>query len=154
MRIRGANAADLPAASQLWLERLFLLQQSDNLIQPSADARADWLQAARGWLAGEDSALFVAESAGELVGVAAVDICDGEVAMQPARLGRLLALAVDLHEAHPALSSRLLGKANDWLRGQGVTTLQIDAPAAYPVETAFWRGQGARLRSNRYWLSL
>ena len=154
MRIREANADDLPAASQLWLERLYLLQQGDHLIQPTADARADWLHAARGWLDADDCAVFVADCGAELLGVTAVNICEGDAAVLPARVGRLLALAVDLHAAHPALSSRLLDCARDWLRGQGVTTLQIDAPASYPVETAFWRGQGAKLRSQRYWLPL
>ena len=154
MRIRPATAADLPAASQLWLERQYLLQQSDSLLQLSAAAQSDWLNAARAWLTSEDSALFVAENDGELIGVLVVDICAGDIATQPARLGKLRALAVDLHCAHPALSSRLLGAARGWLRGRGVTTLQVDAPAAYPVESAFWRGQGARLRSQRYWLPL
>ena len=154
MRIRPAIADDLPAASQLWLERAYLLQQASRLIQPSDNAREQWLHAAQGWLDADGCAVFVAECGGGLAAVAAVDICKGEIAMQPARLGRLLAFAVDLHEAHPALSSRLLACLREWLRAQGVTTLQIDAPASYPVETAFWRGQGAKLRSNRYWLPL
>ena len=63
-------------------------------------------------------------------------------------------MAVDLHQPHSGLSSLLLEHASEWLRRQGIYTLQVDAPIAYPVETAFWRGQGAKARSQRLWLPL
>lgn len=154
MLIREASPADLPAASQLWYERQCLLQQSESLVQFAPDAQAAWQRAASDWLADDNATLFVAELRGELAGFAAAGICAGEAGLRPACVGRLLAMAVDLHQPQSALSSQLLERAVDWLRLQGVAALEVDAPFYYPVEAAFWRGLGARPRSQRYWLSL
>ena len=154
MRIRRATANDLPAASQLWMERIFLLRESDSLLRPRADAREAWLCAAREWLESERCAVFVAEGEGALAGFVAVGVCAGDIGMQPQCIGRLLGMALDLHAPHPALGSRLLERASDWLRGRGISTLAVDAPAAYPLENAFWRGQGAKQREQRFWLPL
>ncbi len=154
MLIREASPADLPAASQLWYERQCLLQQADARIQFLPDALSLWQRAASDWLAGDQAALFVAELRAELAGFVAVGISVGEVGLQPPLVGRLLAMAVDLHQPHASLSSQLLARAGAWLRGQGIAALEIDAPSAYPVEAAFWRGLGARPRSQRFRLSL
>ena len=113
-----------------------------------------WQREAGMWLADEESALFVAEARGELAGYLAVGIRAGEAGLQPASVGRVLSMAVDLHQPHTGLSSRLLEHASEWLRGRGIDTLQVDAPIAYPVEAAFWRGQGAKAVSQRLWLPL
>lgn len=154
MLIRETSPADLPAASQLWFERQCLLQQGESLIQFAPDALPAWQRAASDWLSDDKTAMFVAESRDELAGFVAVGICAGEAGLTPPCVGRLLAMAVDLHQPHGALSSQLLERAGIWLRSHGVGALEIDAPSGYPVEAAFWRGQGARPRSQRYWLSL
>ena len=154
MLIREATPADLPAASQLWYERQCLLQQSDPRIQFAPDALRAWQAAAKGWLADDAAVLFVAQLSEELAGFLAVRICAGEVGLIPARVGRLLAMAVDLHQPQSALSSQLLERAGGWLRGRCVATLEVDPPLHYPVEVAFWRGLGARPWSQRYRLPL
>ncbi|MCY4464252.1 MAG: hypothetical protein OXE46_01805 [Chloroflexi bacterium] len=154
MLIREASPADLPAASQLWFERQCLLQQSESLVQFLPDALRAWQRTASDWLADDKAAMFAAALRDELAGFLAVGICAGEAGLGPAPVGRLLAMAVDLHQPHAALSSQLLARAGMWLRAQGIDVLEIDAPIAYPVEAAFWRGQGARPRSQRYWLPL
>ncbi|MCY4147712.1 MAG: hypothetical protein OXE95_12060 [Chloroflexi bacterium] len=154
MLIREAFPADLPAASQLWFERQCLLQQSEPLIQLAPDALSMWQRTASDWLTDEKAAMFVGESRGELAGFVAVGICADAAGLQPAWVGRLLAMAVDLHQPHAALSSQLLEEVEAWLRRHTIEALEIDVPLFYPVEAAFWRGRGARPRSHRYWLSL
>ena len=63
-------------------------------------------------------------------------------------------MAVDLHETHRGSSEQLLDRAKRWLTAKNVTQLEIDVPARYPVEAAFWRAQGARLRTARHWLEI
>ena len=154
MRIRPATLADLTAASQLWHERVCLLQQTDGLIQLRADAMIAWQREAGKWLAVDDCAVFVAEAQGELTGYIAVIVCAGEAGLNPERVGRLLSMAIDLHQPRAGLSSLLLEHASAWLRENGADALQVDAPLAYPVEAAFWRGQGAKAVSQRLWLPL
>ncbi len=154
MQIRLAQERDLAAAAQLWRERLFLLQQSDPSILLAPNALAAWTARAKQWLAAEDHAFFVAERQGAVVGYIVLTIVDGPAGLMPERLGALLELAVDLHEKHTGLSGGLLAQAKSWLRERGIRQLQIEAPAYYPVEDAFWQGQGARPRGQTYWLKL
>ena len=96
----------------------------------------------------------IAEDGPALLGFIIVAVMDGYPGLQPERLGILEAMAVDLHCAHPGLSGGLLARAKTWLRSQGIAVIEVRAPARYPVEEAFWQGQGAKLRSRTYWLNI
>ena len=145
MLIRRAKTSDLPAAAQLWLDRIALLQQSDPQVRLLPEARARWSEAARGWIADESVAAFVGEKAGSLVGFAVVGIVAGKPGLHPPRRGTLIEMTLDLHATHPGLSDQLLAEAKSWLTAQGATQLEVEAPARCPVEAAFWRGRGAAI---------
>ena len=142
------------AAASLWADRLALLQQSDSQLRPLPNAICAWADWARKWIADEARAFLVAEDGPALLGFIIVAVMDGYPGLQPERLGILEAMAVDLHCAHPGLSGGLLARAKTWLRSQGIAVIEVRAPARYPVEEAFWQGQGAKLRSRTYWLNI
>lgn len=142
MWIRLAKSSDMPAAAQLWFDRIALLQQTDPGIKLLPDARAEWSAVAESWTNDEQARFYVAERRRRLVGFIVVRIAAGRPGLQPQRRGFLLEMAVDLHETHRGLSDQLLARAKGWLAAMDVTRLEVDAPARYPVEAAFWRGQG------------
>ena len=154
MQIRPAVASDLPAATQLWFDRITLLQQTDLRIALLPDARRDWRETALNWIADKRILFLVAENKEELVGFAAVKIGPGQPGLHPKQLGILLEMAVDMHETHRGLSDQLLSRAKRWLASAGVTQLEVDVPARYPVEAAYWRARGATACSERLWLRL
>ena len=154
MKIRPAESSDLRAAFQLWFDRIALLQQTDPQIKLSPDAKVEWRRKAEGWIADEGVSFLVAVKDAQLIGFVAVAVEAGKPALQPQRTGVLLEMAVDLHETHHGLSETLLDAARRWLVSMDTTQLVIDVPARYPVEAAFWRAQGARLRFERHWLEL
>ena len=154
MQIRSAVSSDLGAAAQLWRDRIALLQQSDPHIKFLPDATARWRAEAERWIAQDQVGFFVAVMEGELIGFAAVQVVAGGAGLQPARAGAVLGMAIDLHRSHRGLSEGLLGHAKGWLRSQDVGHLEIDVPAGYPVEEAFWRAQRATARFNRFWLEI
>lgn len=154
MDIRPAESSDLESASQLWFDRINLLPQSDWQFKLLPNAKEEWRTKTSGWITDDQVLFLVAENDEDLIGLIAVGVVDGMPGMHPQRKGVLLDMVVDLHETHQALSERLLDQAKRWLSAKHVTQLEVDVPARYPVEAAFWRAQGARLRFERRWLKI
>ena len=154
MKIRLAQASDLTAASALWHERAALLQQTDFAFRPLPNARRAWEQQAAVWLEDRETAFFVAENDEGLVGFIAAGIVEGQAGLQPRRMGRVLEMVLDLHQPHPGLGRRLLACAKTWLKARGIKMMAVDSPARYPLEAAFWRSQGAKLRFHGYWMAV
>ena len=154
MNIRLAHESDLRPAAALWYERIALLQQMDSGFAPLPDAMQAWKDQAALWLADRRSALFVAEKDAALVGFVAVTAADGRPGLHPRQLGRVMDMGLDLHQPHAGLGGGLLARAKIWLKEHGIAVMVIDLPARYPVEAAFWRSQGAKLRFNQYWMKI
>lgn len=154
MRIRLAEASDISAAAQLWFDRVTLLQQTDPGIQLLPDARAQWSAAAASWISEERTRFLVAEDKGRLIGFSVVRIAAGRPGLKPPCRGIMLEMALDLHETHRGLSEQLLERVKRWLAEMGATQLEIEAPARYPVEAAYWRAQGGAPRAERLVLPL
>ena len=144
----------MAAAAALWHERMALLQQTDCFgFAPLPKAAQAWQHQAAAWLDDQQAAFFVAENDAGLTGFIVVKALDGLPGLQPRRLGKVLEMGLDLHQSHPGLGGCLLACARTWLKERGIGVMAVDAPARYPLEAAFWRSQGAKLRSNSYWLA-
>jgi len=154
MQIRPARLSDLPAAAQLWFDRITLLQQTEAGIKLLPDARGKWSTVAAEWTRDERVAFLAAEQDGKLIGFTVVRIAAGSPGLHPQCRGILLAMAVDLHETYRGLSDLPLDRAKGCLAAMGATQLEVDVPAHYPVEAAFWRGQGGALVSEKLRLRL
>lgn len=154
MKIRLATLSDLPAAAQLWFDRITLLQQTDARIRLLPDAHGNWSAAAAGWISDERTRFWVAEVCGTLIGFAVVRIEPGLPGLQPHRRGVLLEMVVDLHETHRGMADQLLDRVRQWLAARGAEEIEVDVPARYPVEAAFWRAQGGAACSERFRLTL
>lgn len=154
MQIRLATMSDLGSAAQLWFDRITLLQQTDPRIKLLPDARDHWRAAAARWTSDERTRFWVAECCGTLLGFAVVQMATGEPGLQPQIRGVLLEMVVDLHETHRGLADQLLDRARRWLAERGAWEIEVDVPARYPVEAAFWRAQGGAACSERFRLPL
>ena len=154
MRIRMASQTDLEMAAQLWYERIALLRESGANIALAPDAIDAWRQRARNWIGDGEYAFFIAEMNGTVIGLIVVTVIAGQPGLLPDHIGTIMELAVDLHQPHRGLSMALLGQAKAWLKSREVETLEIQAPAHYPVEDAFWRAQGVQLSSRKYRLQI
>ncbi len=154
MRIRSAKETDLSAAAQLWFERMSLLRESDPNLRLAPKAVALWQERAMGWIHDRDRAFYVAIADAEVTGFLVVGAKDNPPWLLPARVGRLVEMALDLHQSRRGQSRALLERAADWLRARDIAILEIQSWSCYPVEEAFWRAQGAKLRRSGFWLKL
>lgn len=154
LTIRFAIEEDLSQAVLIWNERASLLQQSDDFQPLNPERMLDWQRQARSWLRNDRCAFFVGEVNEIICGYMVIMISEGPAGLGPAVVGKVIDMAVDLHESRPGLSRALVGEARKWLKARDIGFLTVDVPARYPVEEAFWRAQGARLRFNQNWLAL
>ena len=109
MEIRPAESSDLESASQLWFERINLLQQTDWHFKLSPDAKEDWRTKASAWIADDQVRFLVAENDEELIGLIAVGLEVGMPGLYPKRKAVLLDMAVDLHATHRWLKRATAG---------------------------------------------
>ncbi len=154
MQIRLARESDLESAAQLWFDRLALLQQTGSFIRPLPNAVDRWRSIAKTWIISEEHAFILASDQETVLGFIVVAARDGPAGLEPARLGMVVDMAIDLHQARHGLSGRLLEHAKEWLRSMDIEYLAVDAPARYPLEEEFWRARGAKLHSKAYWLQI
>lgn len=154
MKIRPAQLTDLETAAALWYQRVALLRESGNGVNLAPNAIEQWRNCAHGWVSGAEFAFYVAESDEGIVGLVVATTKHAQAGLYPERAGVLLELVVDLHQAHNSLSGRLIAAAKSWLRVKGIAVLEIQCPANYPVEDAFWRAHGASLSARNYRLRI
>lgn len=152
MQVRPAMQSDIPQASFLWYERIALLQQTDSYFTPLPSAVQIWESTAQKWLADDRVGFFVAEKDAQVVGYMTVTIANGPVGLRPKYLVKLIDIAMDLHQSHAGLGNQLLDHIRAWMTERNLRVLTIDLPLRYPVEEAFWRSQGAKVRFNEYWM--
>lgn len=154
LTIRCALEEDLQQAAFIWSARASLLQQTDDLLPLNPERILDWQQQARTWLKSDKYGFFVGEMNERISGYMAIQTSVGPPGLGPAVVGKVVDMAVDLHESRPGLAGALLDEARDWLKARDIPFLIVDVPARYPVEEAFWRAQGAHRQFNQHWLAL
>jgi Acetyltransferase (GNAT) family len=153
MNIRLAQQSDLSSVSFIWYERIALLQQTDSYFTLLPNATQVWEQQANLWIEDSNVGFYVAEHESHIIiGYLAVTVVDGPAGLRPKQIGKIIDMGLDLHEAHRSLGGSLLDQAKSWLDERGIRILTVDLPARYPVEEAFWRSHGAKLRFNEFWM--
>lgn len=152
MNIRRAQQSDLPQLSHIWYERIALLQQSDSYFTPLRDAMQVWQGQAALWLDDDQMCFYAAEHDEQPVGYICARIIDGPIGLRPIHLGTIVDIGIDLHQTHRNLGSVLVDEVKAWLKERDIRILTVDLPARYPVEEAFWRSIGAKLRFNEFWM--
>lgn len=152
MNIRPAKLSDLSTVSFIWYERIALLQQSDSYFTPIPNATQVWEEQATLWIDDATVGFFVAEHQSEVIGYVIVTVNQGPIGLRPKQIGKIIDMGLDLHQSHRGLGGNLVDMAKSWLSEQGIRILTVDLPARYPVEEAFWRSVGAKLRFSEFWM--
>ena len=152
MNIRPAQQSDLSTVSFIWYERIALLQQTDSYFTPLPNAVQVWEQQANLWIDDSNVGFYLAEHESHTLGYIALTIVDGPVGLHPKQIGKIIDIGLDLHQSHRGLGGNLLDQAKSWLGERGIRILTVDLPARYPVEEAFWRSHGAKLRFSEFWM--
>jgi len=149
---RLANPDDLPLLSGIWYDKAVLITQQDARLQLASNARAVWETAVGGWLADAEYAVFVVEDAGIASGYGVGRVQMLLPGMQPARLGAIVDLALDLHDYHPGAARALVDALRRWFKQQEIDQIVVQVHRQSAIEQAFWRSLGASRWMEWLWI--
>ncbi len=149
---RFAKLDDLPVLSGIWYDKAVLLAQQDTRFQLAPDARAVWESALAVWLEDPKYAVIVVEDDRALSGYVVGHVQWMLPGIQPAQLGAILDLAVELHDYHPRAARALVEALRHWFSGQGVDQVIVQVHRQSAIEQAFWRSMGASRWMEWMWI--
>jgi L-amino acid N-acyltransferase YncA len=153
--VRRAQPADAEGMGRIWQESAELLTQADHRWRVAADGPQRWLAALHGWLGREDTAVFVAERKGQVLGFAVGVVMPNRPGFLPDRVGMVAELAIDSHgRGEGGIGTQLVGAIRAWFAGQGITQLVAPVPTSQPIAQAFWRASGGSVLVNQMWLRI
>jgi predicted N-acetyltransferase YhbS len=146
--IRVAIQSDIPALAELWRERMVLLAQQDGRIGFSGDGTESIAQ----WLNTPECLMLVTEQDTQIMGFIVGSIQQLPPGVQPACIGVVYALALDMHRNASGTAQALLTAVREKFHEQGATACVVVAPRRSAVEQAFWRSQGATEWIDVLWM--
>jgi ribosomal protein S18 acetylase RimI-like enzyme len=140
--IRPATALDIPEIVSIWGELAHHHARLDPAFAPSSDWREEYRYFVRSLLGRDDALALVGADGGRLVGYAV-----GRVSLLPgffARRRRGYIHDVVIREDHRrrGLGRRLAEGLLIWMRGQGVTLIELTVATANTEAVSFWERLG------------
>jgi L-amino acid N-acyltransferase YncA len=154
MTIRPAKTDDIPLLAEFWYDQMALLSQKSPAIRLAPNALQEWEAYAKKAL--HEAIILVAEKDGEILGGIIGQESRNAPALLPERFGLIVYLLVDMHSpAYQTNTASLLVKAmQEEFRGLGLSQCRVAVAAYAPVEQGFWRGLGANLLEEGFWIRL
>ncbi len=144
VQIRPAEVRDVPALVELWGELATLHERLDGGFALSRTWRRAYEEYLVHLLGREDVLVVVAESQGQLVGLAV-----GRITLLPAffrqrRRGYIQDVYTREGYRGQGIGRAMLARIEAWLRRQGVRRVELTVAAGNPQAEAFWERAGYR----------
>lgn len=156
MTIRPAKLSDIPYLAEYWYDQMALRSQKTAAFRLAPDALAQWESYAKAMINDERAIVFVAEREGEILGGIIGQEAKNAVGLLPEHFGLIVYLILDMHSPQHqentagSLVKTMLGA----FRAKGLKQCRITVAAQSPIEAGFWRGLGANLLAEEFWMSL
>lgn len=140
---RRAVPGDVPGLTELWIEITTHHADIDPLFTLRRDAAAEIRRLLAAQLGDPDTAIFVWEAEGELLGFCSVAT---GVARRPileeTRRAEISDLGVRASARRRGIGRALAEAALDWVRGRGVERVEVRVATGNREGQAFWRALG------------
>lgn len=156
MTIRPAKLSDIPFLAEYWYDQMALRSQKTAAIRLAPDALAQWEAYAKALLGDASAIVFVAEREEEILGGIIGQEAKNAVGLLPDHFGLIVYLILDMHspQRQAITAGSLVKTMLEAFRAQGLKQCQIMVAAQSPIEAGFWRGLGANLLAEEFWMSL
>ncbi len=144
VRIRAAEARDLAKLVELWGELARLHERLDAAFSLSRSWRRAYEEYLSRLLGRQDTLVLVAESRGELVGLAV-----GRITLLPAffrlrRRGFIQDVYTRKDYQRQGVGTALVAQLETWMRQRGVRRIELTVAAGNAQAEAFWDRSGYR----------
>jgi ribosomal protein S18 acetylase RimI-like enzyme len=140
--IRPATAQDIPEIVSIWGELALHHARLDPAFAPSGDWREEYRHFVRSLLGRDDALALVGADGGRLVGYAV-----GRISLLPAffvhrRRGYIHDVVIREGHRRRGVGRRLVEGLLLWMRGQGVTLIELTVASGNAGAVAFWERLG------------
>jgi hypothetical protein len=156
MTIRPAELRDIPFLAEFWYDQMALRSQKTAGIRLAPDAIAQWEAYAREQLEDKTVIFLVTEREDEILGGIIGEVQKNAIGLLPERFGLIVYLIVDMHS--PQLQQNTAGvlvqAVVERFREQGLKQCRIAVASQSLIEQGFWRGLGANLLTETFWMAL
>jgi GNAT superfamily N-acetyltransferase len=140
--IRRASLRDLDQLTALWRAINAHHSHLDPLFTERSEAAAEARELVRAQLADADTAIFVSERGGELVGFCSVRIDRAPPILIEVERAQVTDLFVVESLRRHGLGRALVAAALDWVRARRVERVEVRVASGNPEGQAFWRALG------------
>ena len=140
--VRRATPADLHALTALWIEITRHHEPLDSLyrLRPGAETRVRELLGRL--LRDPDSAFFVCEAEGEVVGMSGARIERAPPILLEVERAEITDLGVRANRRRRGIGRALAEAALAWVRERGVARVEVRVAVGNPEGDAFWQALG------------
>ena len=152
--VRAAKPTDEPSVLELVQAELNAHQDADPRFRLRPDAPARYALYLHDRLREIDSAVFVAELDGEVIGAAIGSIRIQEAFFEPRRSGYVSDLVVHAGHRRAGVGRALWDRVALWFRGLGVGVVRLHVASKGAAAQAFWQSVGAEPFLVESWIDL
>jgi len=152
--VRAARTADEAAMLELALAEMHLQQERDPRFELRPDASSRYVVYLRDRVRDIDSAVFVAEREGRVVGSVVASVRTQESFFVARRLGYVSDLLVEPSARRQGCGRALWERVRLWFRGLGIGIVRLHVAVNSPEARAFWKGLGAEDFLCEAWIEL
>jgi GNAT superfamily N-acetyltransferase len=142
--VRAIKMSDEPEILALVREEMTALESIDARFKLRHDAMARYTTYLRERTREVDSAVFVAELDGRVVGLGVASIRPQSTLFEPARTGYISDLLVDPSVRRRGVGSLLHERMTKWFRSLGLDVVRLHVASCNSGAREFWRSRGAR----------
>jgi ribosomal protein S18 acetylase RimI-like enzyme len=148
-QIRTAELSDVLAICELWKEFMDFHGALDQLFTRSPKGHETFGEFVSGHIESEDSCVFVAEDAGEIVGYCVSAIAHRPPAFVDLDYGAIYDVAVTGKRRRGGIGRDLFEKTKEWFAGRGIKRLELSVAVRNETARSFWRKMGFEVMMER-----
>jgi ribosomal protein S18 acetylase RimI-like enzyme len=152
--VRAARDADEEAILDLAHEEMKAQERVDERFRLRTDARARYALYLRDRMRHLDSAVFVAEGGGRVVGLIIGSVRTQDSFFELRRFGYVSDLVVDPVSRRRGIGRRLYHRVAEWLTAKGLDAARMHVAVRSESALAFWRDLGAEDFLAESWIEL
>lgn len=154
LTIRAARTADETAVLDIAADEMAAHERMDPRFRLRSDAKGRYALYLRDRMREIDSAVFVAEDEGMVVGVIVASIRRQDAFFETRRYGYVSDLMVVPDRRRRGLGRMLWERAVLWFRSVGIDVVRLHVSTRSPEARAFWRSAGAEDFLAEAWVDL
>ena len=144
IQIRQANANDLPAIKELWVQMIDFHTVRDSYFQRAKEGHERFGEYVREYIESPEWLILVAVTADRVIGFSMGTIASYPPVYQQTHHGYIADMVVAEEFRDQGIGTRIFENMIPWFRENGVTRIELEVATANEISQSFWNRIGFR----------